>query len=608
MADDRDELAQIPPFDTLSGADLEFAYANMQAMYLSRESREEIVRSGLSLLYLVRTGTYDLVTPEGQALARLELDDLFGFPSLLSGRKAANRIEVIEDGIVWTWEASVFHELRKRSPEFEQYFLDAHGKRLLSEAHAKESVDWTMKPVAEILSRPAVQTSPSASVQASAQLMAKEGVSSLLLVEGEQLKGILTDRDIRTRVVAKGLALDIQSRAVMTQAPAVVYDNQSLFDALTVMGEHNVHHLPVLNRKEQVVGVVTVTDLMQQQRSEPVLLINALSKSESRAALISEAKKIPDYIRTFSGRIKDNAALGQLLASVTDALTRRFIQLFEKEHGSAPAAYTWLAFGSQARFDQTFGSDQDNGLLLADDVTEEQRKWFEKLANDVCLGLADAGVPLCPGNVMAMNPKWRMTSLEWQDTFKQWVRTPTPEAILNSMIFFDSRAIAGSSRLYQKHRKQVAKIGQSDVFIANIAKHIGTLPVPLGLFNRFRTKHDKTGEYLNVKTHGIAIVNDIVRLYSLAEGITEAAIPERLMQLKGSQWLTHSDNQNILEAWQFLVHLRIHSQLYKSSAQQPSNAISPEKLSSLQRRQLKAAFRIVKDAQQAIAFKFGRQM
>ncbi|CUS47223.1 MAG: CBS domain-containing protein [Idiomarinaceae bacterium HL-53] len=608
MASERDLLAEIPPFDALSEADFDYAFKHMKAMYLSRESREEIVRSGKSLLYLVRTGTYDLVTPDGQVLARLEKDDLFGFPSLLSGRQASNRIEVVQDGIVWTWEAECFHALRQRSQSFEQYFLSAHGKRLLSEAHAQESVDWTMKPIQEVLQRAAVTIGPQSSIRAAAEEMVKERVSSLLIVEDEQLKGILTDRDLRTRVVAKGVDLNTHVTAVMTPSPASVYEYQSLFDALTVMGQFSVHHLPVLDSQDRVKSVITVTDLMQQQRSEPVLLINALSKAQSREQLVAEAQKIPEYLHTFGSRIKDNAALGRLLASVTDSLTRRLIQLFEQAHGSAPAAFAWLAFGSQARFDQTFGSDQDNGLLLANEVSESQREWFSELATFVCEGLAACGVPLCPGNVMAMNPKWRMTALEWQDTFRQWVRSPTPEAILNSMIFFDSRAIYGSQRLYQAHRQQVAQIGGSDVFMANIARHIATLPVPLGLFNRFRTKHDDSGEYLNVKTHGIAIVNDIVRLYSIAEKLTVASIPERLTELKGSQWLTTQDNQNLLEAWQYLVHLRIHSQLYRSHDRQPSNAIDPERLSTLQRRQLKAAFRVIKDAQQAVGLKFGRQL
>jgi CBS domain-containing protein len=437
--------------------------------------------------------------------------------------------------------------------------------------------------------------------------MAENKVSSLLVVDDGQLRGILTDRDLRNRVVAKGLDIQVAVSAVMTQMPESIYARQSLFDALTVMSQANIHHLPVLADDDTPIGMITTTDLTKQQRSEPVFLMNALFKASDHEALVKEAQNIPHYLRTFAKRVKDIGMVGRLLASLTDGMTRKLIQLYEREHGSAPCAYAWMAFGSQAREDQTLSSDQDNGLLLADGLKESHRAYFHEMANFVCYGLADCGVPLCPGDVMAMNPKWCLTGLEWKERFSQWVRSPTPDAIMHSMIFFDSRLIVGNSALYRQHRERVATLAQRDIFLGNIGRHIGELDVPLGLFNRLRTKHEKDGDYIDIKKQGVAIVNDIVRLYALQEGLTAAATPARLAALQDSQLLSKADNRNLLEAWQFLTQLRLSHQLaLGGSGDKPVNAIDPEKLSTLQRRQLKAAFRVIKDAQQGVSFKVGR--
>ncbi|RUO32799.1 DUF294 nucleotidyltransferase-like domain-containing protein [Aliidiomarina sanyensis] len=606
--DIRSFLQQTPPFDALDADTLKLAADKMQAMYLCQANRDEIIRPDRPMLFLVRSGASDLVDKDGQHIERLEPGDLFGYPSLLTGRAITNRLQVIADGIVWTWSAALFDEMRRRSQAFERYFMNAHGQRLLAEKGGQTGLDWTEKTLDSVLERTPVSIPSAASIREAAIKMSEHRVSCLLVVDDEQLRGILTDRDLRNRVVAAGLTTDTAVAAVMTPMPAVVYARESLFDALTAMSQTNIHHLPVLDDQERPVGVITATDLMHQQRSEPVLLINALFKARDKEALVQEAQKIPDYLRSFAGRVRDIGTIGRLLSSLTDGMTKKLIQLYEQKHGSAPCAYVWLAFGSQARGDQTLGSDQDNGLLFADEITDGQRQWFADMATYVCDGLADCGIRLCPGDIMAKNPVWQMTRLQWREQFQKWVRSPTPKNIMHSMIFFDSRAVAGNTTLYRRHREEVAKLAQHDMFLGNIARHIGELSVPLGLFNRFRTKSEGEFEYIDIKKQAIAILNDIVRLYSLSAGLTVPATPARLAQLRGKSPLNDKDNTNLLEAWQFLTQLRLNVQMDRRYDGVPANAVDPEQLSTLQRRQLKAAFRVIKNAQQGVSFKFGRNM
>lgn len=615
-------LRESPPFDVLNELDFAFALENMAAVYLSKESREEIIHAGTSLLYLIRSGTYDLVSQDNRRLERLEQGDLFGFPSLLSGRTVTNRIDVVADGIVWTWTADTFHKLRQRSPDFERYFLDAHNRRLLREHYvthpalpteaglAEQTNDWTIKPISDVLQRSAVCIQVAATIREAAQLMSQQQVSSLLVLNKQVLVGIVTDRDMRQRVVAEGLHYATAVADIMTAAPHVIGYKESLFDALTLMGQWNIHHLPVVNENEQPLGVITVNDLMQQQRSEPVVLLRALFKAANRDVLITEAAQIPDYLqgflRSLVGRVRDITILGRLITSFTDGMTRKLISFYEEKHGTAPVPYAWMAFESQARKDQTPDSEQANGLLLADGITSSERQWFAGLAKYVCEGLAACGVPYSSHQVMAVNAQWCMTPLEWRNHYQQWLAVGQGEALLLSMYAADSRFIIGNKHLYRQHRQELAQDAKNPLYLSAMARYINTLSVPLGLFYRLRSNIDDQGQYLDIKQHGIAILNHIIRLYSLAEGITVASIPERLTSLQGSALLSTDDIENLYEAWYFLTDLRLNTQFAHREANMPTHTVDPTTLSTMQRRQLKAAFRVIKEAKQGVLYKFGR--
>ena len=610
LKDMADFLQQTPPFDQLDEQRFEYAIDHVEAVYVNQHNSAEVYRADEAQLFVVRSGAFDLVDRRNNQVERLETGDLFGYTALLTGRPSSEQLAVLSDGILYCWDESTFSYLRRYSNAFERYFIQAQTQRLLtSQPDDKPTRDWTERPLSSVISRELVAIDSQTTILDAAVCMSDNKISSVLVVDDGKLRGILTDRDIRNRVVAKALSYEVAVAAVMTSMPQTVYARQSVFDALTVMSQANIHHLPVIDDHDTPIGMITTTDLLKQQRSEPVLLMNALFKAHDRQALIAEAQNIPDYLRTFAMRVKDIGMIGRLLASLTDAMTRKLIRLYEQAHGSAPVAYVWLSFGSQAREDQTLNSDQDNGLLLADNVKAGQREYFQAMAEFVCSGLAECGIRLCPGNVMAMNPTWNKTSLEWREQFKKWITSPTPDAIMHSMIFFDSRMIAGNAKLYRDHRDAVAKLAQRDIFLANIARHIGELDVPLGLFNRLRTKSEPGGDYIDIKTQGVAVINDIVRLYALGEGLTMAATPARLAALENSRLLTAVDNQNLLEAWQFLTQLRLAHQLrLAGDSLDPVNSLDPEKLSTLERRQLKAAFRIIKDAQQGVSFKLGRGM
>jgi len=603
-------LQDCPPFDELQAEQRQWAVSQLQSVYMNEQNCNDILKDMRPALFIVRSGVFDLRGSAGRLIERLESGDLFGYPSLLTGREIVNKLKTIEDGIVYVLPQSAFDRLRSVSKTFEQYFIRAHGQRLLTERRSEHdggSDDWTEQAVSEVISKAPVSLTSDTNIGAAAKLMSEHSISSVLIVDDGQLVGILTDRDLRNRVIAAGLSYDVNVAAVMTQLPESVEETRPLLDALTLMTANNVHHLPVVNSNNEPVGMLTATDLIRQQRSEPVYLISAIRKADSRAKLVEEAEKIPDYLQTFANRVKRTTVVGRLMASLTDGMTRQLIQLYEKDYGVAPAQYSWLAFGSQGREDQTLSSDQDNGLLLANGLTDKQQAWFKGLGEYVCEGLHECGIPLCPGNIMASNPDCRGTTDQWLERFKGWTQSPTPKALMYCQIFFDSRAVVGNGKFYQQYRDQVAKLAQNDMFLGNLAILVNRISVPLGLFNRFRTEDTDDGDTIDIKRYGIALINDIARIYSLQAGLTIPNTPARLKALESSKLLNRRDNQSLLEAWQFLTQLRLNHQLTVWGTDKPKNALDPDELSTLSRRQLKSAFKIIKEAQQGVGLKFSRQ-
>jgi CBS domain-containing protein len=208
---------------------------------------------------------------------------------------------------------------------------------------------------------------------------------------------------------------------------------------------------------------------------------------------------------------------------------------------------------------------------------------------------------------MASNPDCRGTTDDWLKRFKKWTQSPTPKALMYCQIFFDSRAVVGNNRFYQNYREQVAKLAQNEMFLGNLAMLVNRISVPLGLFNRFRTEDTDDGDTIDIKRYGIALINDISRIYSLQAGLTEPSTPVRLKALQNSKLLNQRDNESLLEAWQFLTQLRLNHQLSVWDTDKPKNALDPDALSTLSRRQLKSAFKIIKEAQQGVGLKFSRQ-
>ena len=357
--------------------------------------------------------------------------------------------------------------------------------------------------------------------------------------------------------------------------------------------------------------MLTTTDLVRAQNNQPIFLIGEINRQHNLAGLVEISRKFPQLLHSLIASDARADQIGRILTLLSDALTRRLLILGETQMGKPPFEYSWMVFGSAGRMDQTAGSDQDNAMFLAQQPTTEQALYFKALSEFVCHGLDACGYIYCPGDIMAQNDQWRVSLSTWQDYFHRWVATPAPQALLHSTIFFDMRVVAGSVELFDLLQLQVLKQTKGNqIFIAAMAANAVASKPPLGFFGKFVLERDgEENKVLDLKHRGVALINDIARIYALAEGLTEVNTSARLDQLLGRKILSNKDVKNLKDAHEFIGHLRLKNQgAQVGSGKTANNYLKPRDISSLLRHQLKDAFEAVNSAQNGLKMKFTRGM
>ncbi|MGS0729317.1 CBS domain-containing protein, partial [Shewanella sp. 0m-11] len=225
-------------------------------------------------------------------LDRLAEGDYFGFPSLLSGEEASNRVAILEDGLVYHLPPQMFDYLRKESREFDRFFNRAFAKRLRHQGRFKAKELTTTSRVTTLMSTSPLTIDMKATVSEASRLMRDSRVSSVLVIDNHKLVGILTDKDLRNRVLAENFDGHLPVHQAMTTTPVTIESNSLVFEAMLLMSEHNIHHLPVVDHGVAT-GVVTSTDILRGQSSQPLLLIGEIERQKDLQSLIQVSKQIP---------------------------------------------------------------------------------------------------------------------------------------------------------------------------------------------------------------------------------------------------------------------------------------------------------------------------
>ena len=424
-----------------------------------------------------------------------------------------------------------------------------------------QGADYLARPLSDLMTPDPATVPPGATVGEAATVMAERGISCVMAAEDGMLRGILTTRDLASRVLARGLDGSAPLRGAMTEDPTSLPPDALGADALMLMTERRISHVPVAVAG-RLVGIVTQTDVIRAQGVSAGHLIGDILHAEDAAAIKTAAARIPELLALLVGSGARHQAETRLVTDVADAATRRLLALGEAKLGPAPVPWLWLACGSQGRQEQTGVSDQDNCLILSDAALPEHDAYFKALATFVSDGLDEAGWFHCPGEMMATADRWRKPVATWRGYFERWIAKPDPEAQMLASVMFDLRPIAGEAALFDGlQRETLAAASKNSIFLAHMVSNSLKHHPPLGLLGGLVTV--RAGEHraaIDLKLNGVVPIIDLARIHAMQRRIEPSNTRARLLAAAELKSMSASGAHDLLDAYDFIAETRLRHQ------------------------------------------------
>ncbi|MBW4935282.1 putative nucleotidyltransferase substrate binding domain-containing protein [Marinobacter sp. F4206] len=612
LIDIRNHLANYPPFDEIPEELLDRVVANIEVEYFRAGST--ILEFGKSnhWLYYIRSGAVEIFRRSGELYNRISEGDIFGQFGLLMNQKVRFPAKALEDTLVYRIPEETFQYLFETDDNFADFVEVEDKSRLRSALSRREKSNELMTSrVTRLISREPVSAPCTVRLQEAARIMTDHGVSALLLMDdhGDHpgLKGIITDRDLRTRAVTEALPSETPVCDIMSEDLITIRASAFIFEAMLTMLHNNVHHLPVMERKE-VRGVIALADIVKYESQSSLYLVSNIYHQQDVAGLKKISRDVRDSFVRMVNEDANSHMIGSAMAGIGRSFTQRLLELGEEKLGPPPVPYCFMALGSMARDEQLVVTDQDNAMILDDSfVPQEHDAYFLALAKFVSDGLAECGYTYCTGDIMATNQKWRQPLSVWKTYFIDWIENPKAEALLNSNIFFDLDGIHGKTEFAEELKTLVAeRASNSQRFLTLLARNALNRTPPIGFFRSFVLEEDgQQRKTFNLKRRGTAPLSDLIRVHALACGSRAQNSFERLKAIGKTKLILDDDLGNLRDALEFIAIVRIrHQALAIEDGREPDNNVRPEDLSPFERSHLKDAFQVVSNAQKFLRFRY----
>ncbi|MCI4660780.1 MAG: DUF294 nucleotidyltransferase-like domain-containing protein [Neomegalonema sp.] len=595
-------LATLHPYDRLPPEERARLVKVMSLHSFADGDAVYAVGEPLPGLYIVKEGRVEVEDEHGNLISLLGPGNSFGERGLMRDGAAITKASAVAPTKLLMLPAQSFRGLIAVYPAFERFFDRSRPE----EATASDirSADLATTRIDSLMSRTLITCAPEDSAQHAADLMSAHNISCLPVLEGDVLRGLITNRALIAKVLAKGLPAETPIASVMNADPTTLSPEALGADVLHEMLEHGIWHLPVVE-EGKLLGVITQTNLTRHQAVTSGHLVHEIVGCETPECLAKIVHRIPELLAQLVGAGHRHDIVTRRITDIADATTRRLLRLAEDKLGPAPIPYLWLACGSQGRQEQTGVSDQDNCLVLDDAYEPDSHgAYFEALAKFVSDGLDVCGYFYCPGDMMATNPRWRQPVRVWREYFRGWIDKPDPMAQMLASVMFDLRPIGGEDALYADLIVEtLEKASANSIFVSHmIVNSLGHQP-PLGMFGGFATI--RSGEHkdmIDLKHNGVVPIVDLGRVYALEGKLQAVNTRARLKAALSAKIISASGAHDLLDAYDLIAETRLRHQADQVKAgEKPDNFMVPAGLSDLERSHLRDAFVVVKTMQSALA-------
>jgi CBS domain-containing protein len=611
-----DALRRQAPFSAMSDDEVLWLVQRLSVAYYPCDAALLVpAEAPPDTLFIIKQGIVSGATAEGQTVLQLATGEMFPLGALLARRGVANRYVAAADTFCYQLTADDFHALLARSTEFHDFctrriasLLEESQRAVQSEyALALDDESRFARPLASLIRRAPLSVLSGTPLADALAAMEAARIGSVVVVNAAAHPiGILTLKDVLARVTLAGVPLGTPINAVMTPNPATLSVDAPVADALVLMARQGIHHLPLL-QDGKLAGVVSEKDIFALRRLSVEGITTALGRTDDPARLPALAQDIGDLAHSLLAQGMDAENLTAIISSLNDRVTERIIAL-ESETDTALAGlrWCWLALGSEGRMEQTLATDQDNALIFhAADAS--QHAALLAFAERVNARLDACGFPLCKGGIMAGNPKWCLSTADWQRQFAEWIDHGSPESLLHASIFFDFRPLAGDAALALDLRTWLSGAAHKNPrFLHQMAGNALRNRPPLGVVRDFVLSEDAAHPHtLDLKLNGATPFVDAARIFALAAGSPQTNTAKRLREAAHALHIPDAELADWNRAFHFLQLLRLrHQHGQQRAGIAPDNHLDPDTLNPLDRRILKEALRQARKVQTRLAMDY----
>jgi CBS domain-containing protein len=599
-------LHEHPPFDALDERDVE---------RVAGAAEVEFHRAGATIfsqgaepvehLRVVRSGAVEIVS-DGRVLDLLGEGECFGHASMLSGLPTGFEARAGEDTVCYRIPADVAQEPLSRPAglRFVARSLLEPWAEGAGATSTEPGLDPPLQPIGSLIRTDPVVCRPDTAIRHAAEMMTAAHSTSAVVDLGDGSLGILTDRDLRCRVVASGLSVDAPVSAVMS-APAYTCSPDRLgSDVLLDMLDRGFRHFPVVAATGEIRGVVEEIDLVAAQSRSPFFLRWRIARAQSVDALIDASRGLrPMVIALHDARVSA-VNIAAVYSVVIDALTRRLLDLAVDASPDIGVDFAWLALGSQARREAVLSSDVDSAIAwFGAPGSDEIRLAVHAIGQTVVEQLRACGLRADEHGASASDFRFVRSLDSWQRAVRSWIADPTQEkAVILVSVLVDSRpvwgihtgtAVADSFRLAPRN----------PALLRLLARFALSRRPPTGFFRGLVV--ESTGEHrgrLDLKQGGVIPIVDLARWAGIAAGVTSASTGERLRAAAAAGTLPEAQARTLEDALALITALRLEHQVAQIRAgEEPDDFVNPAELSGLTRSYLREAFRAVASIQKRVA-------
>ena len=599
-----------PPFDALGAADIDRVAAAAELEF--HRAGSTIFSQGaepVAHLRVVRSGAVEIVF-DGRVLDLLGEGELFGHASMLSGLPTGFEARAGEDTVCYRIPAEIAQEPLSRPAglrfvarsllDLRNHFPTHPGAAVTTDA----GVDPPLQPVGSLVRGDPLVCRPDTSIREAAKWMTAAHATYVVVDLGEGALGILTDSDLRTRVVARGLTAETPVSAAMS-APAYTCPPDRLGgDVLLDMLDRGFRHFPVVSATGTILGVVEEIDLVAAQTRSLFYLRRRIARAQTVDELVAAAHELRPTVVAMHDAHVAASNVAALYSVVVDALTRRLLELSIAEAADVGVEFAWLALGSQARREALPSSDVDSAIVWFGPPDDDHVKaQLHAIASTVVSRLEACGIAADEHGATASDPRFVRSLDSWQRAVRSWIEDPTQEkALVLVSVLVDSRPVWGV---------------HTGTPVADTLRFAPSNPALLRLLARFALSHrpptgffrglvvEPTGEHrgqLDLKQRGALPIVDLARWAGIAAGVTSASTVERLRAAVAGGTLSETHARTLEDALTLITDLRVDHQVDQLRAgETPDDFVNPATLTGLTRSYLREAFRAVASVQKHVA-------